>query len=162
MSPGIGLTVPLVRSIERRAPRLALLAAVQQARNEGIPLRFGDLGAVRGPSSKPWVIDRRTVPRGVNLIGLILVLIQPVPGDETEDPSVTAARQFGVKLTWVEGAADGWDMEAMNQHWLKVDRGEYLRGYEAGAEARFAATLVCGECGSRRFRDETTCPGCDR
>jgi hypothetical protein len=161
VSPSVGITVSIPEGA-RRTPRMMVLSAVLEARAESIPLRFGDSGVVRGPGTAPWMIDRKEVPRGVNLPGLLLLLLRAVPEHDIEDPSATLARALGVNLAWVEGATDGWNRESHDQVALKADREKYLCGYEAGMEARLLATLVCGECGSRRFRSEGLCPGCDR
>lgn len=161
MSPGISLTIPLPDR-SPRTPRLMVLAALHEARAEGIPLRFGDMGVSRGPATAPWIIDRRELPRGVNLLGLLLLLLRAEWADELEEPTAVCARAMGVDLAWLEGAVDGWNRESHNQIALKVDRELYLSGYETGLEGRLLATLVCAHCGSRRFRDESSCPGCDR
>lgn len=161
MSPGISLSVRVPNG-HSRTPRLMALAAIHEARHAGIPLRFGDLGVVRGPGAAPWIIDRGGDVRGVNLAGLLLVLLRPTPDDDLEDFTAAAGRAIGVGLAWISGAVDGWNRESHDAVALKADREKYLLGYETGLECRLLATLVCDHCGSRRFRSEAVCPGCDR
>lgn len=158
MSPGIGVTV----RVPARSPRLALASAVAQARAQSIPLSFDRLGVVRATLTGAWVIDRTVVP-GLNVVGCLLLQHQPASTAD-EDPTAAAARAIGVSLAFMEGASDGFAMEAMNAFWVGSPHNgrDYLNGFEAGAEIRFLASKVCGNCGSRRFKSELRCPGCDR
>lgn len=154
MSPGIGLAIQL----QKRTPRMAVLAAVAAARARSLPLRFGeDAGVIRGKLTGEWVIDRKAVVPGVTLIGALLLATQPEAGDD-EDPVVVAARALGVAHAFAEGLDHGWSM-APSSYWLGSEGRHYANGLDVGSEARHMATIVCA-CGSRRFKGESRCPGC--
>jgi hypothetical protein len=152
---------------ETRTPRQRITAALLRLRAQGIALRWGDYGVALRPLVTPLATGwQRSSLLGVNLIGAVLLAYQPerAPEDDNgahEDPTIAAARALGVPLAYVEGLADGWDRAAHSADWLShINRAAYLDGYEAGMEARFRETVVCG-CGTRRFRSELTCPSCD-
>lgn len=163
MSPGIGLSIQ-VPSAEKRTPRQMVMAALAEARSAGVPLCFGPdrLGVTGGAFVSPWVIDRKSISRGVTIVGAALLSLQPEYRVD-EDPSGALARAMGVDIGFVEGLSDGWSMVPMSSYWTGPNTVQhYVNGFEVGGECRFTVTLVCRRCAFRRFRDEVKCPGCDR
>jgi len=122
-------------------------------------MRFGhETGVAPGAFVAEWVVDHKARDLGVNLIGMLLLFMQPARIDG-EDPGATVAREIGVTLLWIEALCDGWNFETHDEMWLKANRDAYLNAYEVGFEARVFATLVC-DCGARRFKGTMTCLGC--
>jgi hypothetical protein len=163
VSPGIGLNIQ-VPTAEKRTPRQMMMAALAGARGAGIPLCFGPdrLGVTGGAFGSSWVIDRKSIVRGVTIIGAALLSLQPEFRAD-EDPAGALARAMGVELAVVEGINDGWSMVPMSSYWTGSAAAQhYVNGFEVGGECRFMVTLVCRRCASRRFRDEAKCPGCER
>jgi hypothetical protein len=165
VSPRVSVSLEaasFVEAVERKPPRNKLLACLALVKASGIPLRQSQLGVVQGQLTGEWTVDRATV-RGVDALGAVLLAMQP-ERIEDEDPSGAAARALGVQMAWVIGAQDGWDGEAQNTVWLggAFTSSHYLNGYLSGVEALCLNTLVCDHCGSRRFKSEARCPGCDR
>jgi hypothetical protein len=160
VSPKIGISVAL-RGWRRatRTPTAKVNAALIRMRGQHIELRYGDHGVLPCPFAGGWCLDRMAVPRGVNIIGAVLLAFQPEAAGD--DPQAAAAEALEVSAAWVEGLADGWDCEPQSQVLLSGSgRGDYRQGYEAGMEARFRATVVCPDCGARRFRTIPSCGGC--
>lgn len=157
MSPGISLAIDVPG---RMLPRAQVLHALAIARSKDLPLYQGaEPGVVPARWSNAWIIDRRRRIPAINLVGAVLIAFQPDVNPD-EDLSGIAARTLGVGLPFIEGCSDGWALESMSEHWLKADRRAYMAGYFAGCEGLFAATLVCGRCGARRFKVQAVCDGC--
>lgn len=159
MSPGISLLVALP---DRRPPRARVLEALHASRALGTPLSMGpDAGVAVARFTGGWVLDRRRPVPGVNIVGALLLHLQPT-ATAGEDPSGILARELGVPLAFVEGCADGWGRETMSEFWLKGEREAYVSGFFLGHELLVYASLVCSECNSRRFKSQAKCDGCDR
>lgn len=135
-------------------------AALRAAAGRRIPLLWtADPGVVSGCLSGCWCVDERHRPRGVNLIGALLLGLQEAPVDD-ETPVDTAARALGVTSTWVEAANDGWCMEGMDFTVLTgVRRQLYLTAYEQGVLLRHELSRACG-CGTRVLKPAEMCDGC--
>lgn len=160
MSPSIGLSV---RVPDKRPPRLRVLDAVFAARVEGAPLALIEETGVKAAAvAGRWCVDRSDGIRAVNVIGLLLLRLQPEVRTD-EDPVAAVARELRVPLPWAEGVQDGWVGEP-SSYWLgQTETGKhYKAGLDVGYEARIYASVVCGECNARRMKSEPTCPGCDR
>jgi hypothetical protein len=163
MSPKIGMSLATRGLLkDRSTPAAKVNAAIQIMRDTGVPLAFGDYGVEPCPFAGGWCLERRRRTAGVNVVGALLLALQPEREDGHDDPGVAAAAALDVSLGYVDGLCDGWDCDRQSEHWLgNLFAAEYLVGYEAGMEARFRATDVC-HCGARRFRSEETCPGCGK
>lgn len=161
MSPKIGLSIRL--HADKRTPRLKVMAAVAEARAKDQPLRCGETGVMLGRLSGEWVVNRATIVRGIDVIGAVLLNLQP-PASADEDHGAVAARALGVSLAWAEGLADGWLRVPMSTFWIgaPVHVQHYTNGYLVGVETIISATLVCGACGALRFKGIANCKTCDR
>jgi hypothetical protein len=163
VSPKIGISLGLGGwAAPLRTPAQRVAAALLRVRDQGIPLCWGEHGVLYRPLLGGW---HRSSGLGVSLVGCVVLAFQPdrAPASNAahEDPETAAARALAVPIAYVAGLRDGWDRAAHSFEWLgSVHRAAYLNGYEAGMEARFRETRVCG-CGTRRFADERACPGCD-
>ena len=135
-------------------------AAARAAIRRGIPLHWmPDPGVLSGCLSGEWCLDEKHRPRGVNLIGAVL-LIAGEPCLEEEDPADTAARALGVSPMWVAALSDGWSMEAMDSTALRgCSRQLYLTAYELGVELRHQLSRRCA-CGARVIAPARACDPC--
>jgi hypothetical protein len=135
MSPRVTLTISAA-DLEAigKTPLTHLLEAVAAMQARRVWMRCGDPGVLPGMFS--WRVDRHVHPRGVSLVGAVLLHLQPEPG-EGEEPLAAAARALGVSLAWVEGAETGWCDELMDTAWLaRPDADLYLDGHEVGSQVR--------------------------
>lgn len=141
------------RKMRFHPPREAVLAAIVKARGQ-LPLTFR-----RGSIERDG--DRWTQYNGLpaDIIGAIVIAwdMRAVGPDETHVD--TAMRVMGQPWEWARGLSDGWAMLTPDLSRMSdLARLNYMAGFELGAEARFAASCICDNCGMRRFKAQQ----CDR
>jgi hypothetical protein len=170
MSPAVTMALSL-RSWTRalRTPAAKVFAALMRMRAQGIPLRYGEPGVswrllprAVGGGLGAWQL---TNAGGVSLLGAVALTWPLDLGDDPapQDPGAHLARVLEQPDVYVSGLDEGWHREAhMSCRLHHIHREAYLCGYETGMEARFRATVLCSDCGARRFRPERVCPSCRR
>jgi hypothetical protein len=82
--------------------------------------------------------------------------------------NLLSAQAIGTEIAIRVNAEAGGDGSAVEEYWLRVERGRYkevvrLLGYDeaqAVDEGEEVESFDCGECGRAVSADETFCPGC--
>jgi hypothetical protein len=132
VSPKVSIEIRTADLVAMLAePRVKVAEALAAARAKGIPLRRTEAGVTQGLAG--WQVDHHLQPRGVSLVGAVLVHLQPEPeGDES--PQEAAGRALGVSPAWIEGAEAGWAGELLDAVRLAAqDADLYLDAYHVGA-----------------------------
>jgi hypothetical protein len=138
-------------------PRKVVLTAIVQARGR-IPLAFGAFGDGRIQRDGDRWAQYNDCP--VNLFGIIAIAWDMRAVRDDELPHETIARHMGKapESEFWDGLSAGWTMTIPTRP--MSDTVAFNEGFELGAEARFAASLIC-ECGRRRFKAQP-CDWCGK
>jgi hypothetical protein len=135
---------------KRETPRYQVLKALAMARAKGWALGFEDASIELDGDS--WVPHD---DRPLGLIGLILVAhgVRALNADDA--PFTCCVRFLRVSQVWVDGLYAGWRLTlAHGSRGTEAACADYRAGFELGAECRFMATVVCRDCGTRRFKGD--------